>query len=79
MDPKPRPLKRHPGWAWLIGVSVAAVIIASSFAVIYTNRAVHQMCGIVDLLADNNPPPATARGADLLREAQRLQREYGCK
>jgi hypothetical protein len=70
--------KRHPGWAWLISVAVVAVLVASTFSVVYVNRVVHQMCGLIALLADDNPRPATARGMDLLREAKRLQREYGC-
>jgi hypothetical protein len=70
--------KRHPGWAWLVTVAVTAVLIASGFSVVYTNRAVHQLCGVLLLLADDNPPPTTARGADLLHEAKRLRREYGC-
>ena len=70
--------KRHPGWPWLVAVAVAAVLIAAGFSVVYTNRAVHQLCGVLSLLADDNPPPSTARGADLLRESKRLQREYGC-
>jgi hypothetical protein len=73
-----RPDPRRPGWAWLIAVSVAAVLIASGVSIVYTNRALQQMCGLVNLLADDNPPPSTARGADLLREAQKLQREYRC-
>lgn len=76
--PEPKPA-RKPGWAWLIFVAVVAVLVATGTSVVYTNRAVHQLCGVLSLLADNNPPPSTDRGAQLLREAQRLQSEYHCK
>lgn len=73
-----RPVRR-PGWAWLIFVSVVAVLVAVGASVYYTDRALKQMCGLVALLANDQPPPTTDRGQDLLREAQKLQREYHCR
>lgn len=73
------PQRRNPGWAWLITVAVVAVLIASGVSIVYTDRALKQLCGLVNLLADDKPAPSTARGADLLHEAQKLQREYNCR
>lgn len=71
--------RRNPGFGWLIFVAVTAVLIAAGFSVVYTNRAVRQLCGIIHLQADASPPPQTERGKALLAEAQRLEREYHCR
>jgi len=77
MKPKPS-LRRSPNWGWLIFVAVAAVLIASGVSITYTNRTAQQLCGLIRLQADTDPPPSTDRGRAFLAEAQKLKREYNC-
>ncbi len=77
MSPQ-RSLQRNPGWGWLVFVATVAVLLAAGFTVVYVSRTVQQLCGIIGLQADADPPPQTERGRALLHEAQRLEREYHC-
>lgn len=70
--------KPDHGWAWFIVVGVVTVLIASGFTVVYVGRTVQQMCGLIELLADANPPPQTERGKAQVREAQKLSKKFHC-
>lgn len=70
--------KRAVGFGWLAFIAVMAVLISSTFAVVYTTRTIQQLCGLIRLQADDNPPPTTERGRTLLREAKKLERKYDC-
>jgi hypothetical protein len=71
--------KLDHGWGWLITVAVVAVLAASGFTVVYVNRVVHGLCGIILLQADTTPAPTTERGKQLQKEAAALARKYHCR
>jgi hypothetical protein len=62
----------------LFVVGTVAILVAAGFTVTYVTRTVHQLCGIIQLQAAENPPPTTERGKALLREAKKLSHQFHC-
>lgn len=70
--------ERRRRWVPFLVTVVCTVLIASGFTVVYVGRTVQQMCGLIGLLSDENPPPQTERGKAQVREAQKLGKQFRC-
>lgn len=68
--------------AYLLAMLVVVGLLSSGLvlwaAVRYTDRMVGQMCGLMNVLSDNDPPPTTERGRTVAAEIDRLRHAYHC-